>query len=351
MIRRANPCSATYDTTTKLERQLSARHSRKSGAALTIAEARPWLVSPVIVAVVLRRRPQQDINKGNPSATPYHSPVTHPSLRRRATFPPLPPFPSVANVGANCRTRVADPGASRPAPRNRQGPATDPANISGSMVTNQCHIGPHAGQQRIPLHGQQSILVGHRYFNDTKMPSADQLPGDLAGWLAMRLSEGVTANRLPGDGSPTSTSPHHSPPNDPNCGSRSSVRGTLAMAPLPDAQPTRQFFLVYRIRNCRPTQQTVFGTIQPDGCHPGQDRQAGVAVAVRRSSPRLMSLSRRCSARLVAADTGSIRRYRLLGDWVRGGMGHFLPRRRTETDREVALKVATPRFGGGRRFS
>jgi peptidyl-prolyl cis-trans isomerase B (cyclophilin B) len=254
----------------KLERQLERRAKQaRMRRIMVIAGGSALAVAVVAAAVILFINSKHEHKStsattstaGKPSGTPASTTQTPP---QPGAVPPLPPFKPSADLGANCQYPASPEPAAKPAKPPRTGKvATDPAQVSASMMTNQGPVGLLLANNESPCTVNSfASLAGQKYFDNTKCHRLTTAPtlgvlqcGDPGGQGAGGPGYQF-ANEYPTD---------QYPPNDPKLNEPVLYpRGTLAMANAGPGTNGSQFFLVYKDSQLSP-QYTVFGTIQADG--------------------------------------------------------------------------------------
>jgi peptidyl-prolyl cis-trans isomerase B (cyclophilin B) len=230
------------------------------GSILAVA-----VIAAVVIAIVNTKHEHNSNTAATTSAAPTSSTdTTAATSPQTGPVPPLPPFKSSADLGANCQYPASSDPAAKPVKPPRTGKIpTDPAQVSASMATSQGNIGLMLANNESPCTVNSfASLVGQGFFNDTKCHRLTTSPtlgvlqcgdpkGDGTGGPGYQF-----ANEYPTD---------QYPPNDPKAQEPVLYpRGTVAMANAGPNTNGSQFFLVYKDSQL-PPQYTVFGTIQADG--------------------------------------------------------------------------------------
>jgi peptidyl-prolyl cis-trans isomerase B (cyclophilin B) len=274
----------------KLERQLErrAKQARTSRILLIVGGS---IVAVAVIAAVVITVINSSKNEGSITATTTtvsssaetmtttasSSVATTTAVPQTGLVPPLPPFKSSANLGANCQYPASADPAAKPvkAPFTGKIP-TNPAQVSASVATNRGNIGLILANNESPCTVNNfASLIGQRYFDNTKCHRLTTSPtlsvlqcgdpkGDGTGGPGYQF-----ANEYPID---------QYAPNDPKLQEPVVYpRGTLAMANAGPNTNGSQFFMVYKDSQL-PPQYTVFGTIEADGLATlDKIAQAGVA--------------------------------------------------------------------------
>ena len=257
----------------KLERQLERRAKQArlrrifviaAGAIVTVA-----VIAAVAVAVMSDRRDHQGGGTAAPATTATSSPAqtTTAASTQPGSVPPLPPFKPSASVGADCKYPATKAAAAKDVKPPKTGPggkvATDPAQVSASMMTNQGPVGLLLANNESPCTVNSfASLAQQKYFDGTQCHRLTTSPT-----LGVLQCGDPTAKGAGGPGYQFANEypTDQYPPDDPKLDEPVLYpRGTLAMANAGPGTNGSQFFLVYKNSEL-PPQYTVFGTIQSDG--------------------------------------------------------------------------------------
>ncbi|HEY2500838.1 MAG TPA: peptidylprolyl isomerase [Mycobacterium sp.] len=251
----------------KLERQQERRAQQARMRRILLIVGGFIVAVAVVAAVVIAVINSKTGHKSNTAATTTpasSSAATTTAAPQTGPVPPLPPFKPSADLGANCQYPASPDPAAKPVKPPRTGKiATDPAQVSASMATNQGNMGLMLANNESPCTVNSfASLIGQKYFDNTKCHRLTTSPelgvlqcgdpkGDGTGGPGYQF-----ANEYPTD---------QYPPNDPKLQEPVVYpRGTLAMANAGPNTNGSQFFMVYKDSQL-PPQYTVFGTIQADG--------------------------------------------------------------------------------------
>jgi peptidyl-prolyl cis-trans isomerase B (cyclophilin B) len=251
----------------KLERKLERSKKQARRRRILVIALGSIVAVAAIVAVAIAVINTKHEHKSNTAATTTAasgSAATTTAAPQTGPVPPLPLFKPSADLGANCQYPASPDPAAKPVKPPRTGRiATDPAQVSASMVTSQGNMGLMLANNESPCTVNSfASLVGQGFFNDTKCHRLTTSPtlgvlqcgdpkGDGTGGPGYQFG-----NEYPTD---------QYTPNDPKLQEPVVYpRGTLAMANAGPNTNGSQFFMVYKDSQL-PPQYTVFGTIQADG--------------------------------------------------------------------------------------
>ncbi len=255
----------------KLERQLERRAKqarRRRILLIAIASIVAVAVAGAIGLTVIRSKHEHNRNAAATTATSTitssSAQTTAPTSALAGSVPALPPFKPSASVGANCQYPASPEPAAKPVKPPRAGKVpTVPAQVSGSMVTNEGNIGLMLANNESPCTVNSfASLTSQKFFDNTKCHRLTT--SSTLGVLQCGDPKG-TGGGGPGYQFANEYPTDQFPPNDPKLDEPVLYpRGTLAMANAGAGTNGSQFFMVYKDSEL-PPQYTIFGTIQADG--------------------------------------------------------------------------------------